>query len=168
MDWQEKLRRLVQFYETLRADGRSTEPFWVWTVKPPVPFEWPVLLPPAPTLRRFYELCGGGEFGPMIRFVPAGKLHAVTVSWIDTLRDYDERGDILIPGRHIVFANDADGTPWILDTTTGEVASFYWKGGDWEEPRFGSHDEFMEHIFAPELDDAHWASALGIILSRQS
>lgn len=164
MDWRAKLTRLVQFYATQPDRVRQEEPFYLWVVDQAVPFEWPPALPVAPSLRQFYEICGGGEFGPMMRFIPASQLAERTQSWIETLRNYDHRGDILVPARHLVFANDADGTPWILDASTGEVASFYWKGGDWEEPRFRSHDEFMEHIFVPEKDDPDWAAALEAIL----
>lgn len=100
----------------------------------------------------------------MLRFIPLCDLVERTNSWIKTLSNYNERGDILKAGRHVVFANDADGTPWIWDSKTGEVASFYWKGGDWEKPQFKSFNEFMEYVFIPEKEDNDWHEVLRIIL----
>lgn len=100
--------------------------------------------------------------GPMIRFIPLEDLAKETSRWINLLRDYDARGDILQAGRHIVFANDADGTPWVWDSATGTVASFYWKGGDWEEPSFASFDDFMDYVLSPRGDDSSWARALKV------
>lgn len=166
MEWTQKLQKLVRFY----ADPAKSliKPFYLWAVDQPVPFEWPAALPFVDSLHRFYTVCGGGEFGPMIRFVTASRLAEQTESWTRTLRDYDARGDILFPGRHIVFANDADGTPWIVDASSGRVASFYWKGGDWEEPQFTSHDEFMNYVFRPGEDYPDWMAALEVILQIET
>jgi hypothetical protein len=95
----------------------------------------------------------------MIRFIPAARLASETQRWIELLRKYDGRGDVLFAGRHVVFANEADGTPWVWDSITNEVATFYWKGGDWEEPRFKSFSDFMEHI-CRGADDERWTAAL--------
>jgi hypothetical protein len=118
---------------------------------------------PLQNIFSFYSLCGGGDFGPMIRFLAIEAIAQETSRWISSLREYDARGDVLFPGRHVVFANDADGTPFIWDARSGEVASFYWKGGDWEEPRFPSHDAFMEHIFASYAEVPEWERVLDAV-----
>ena len=164
VDWAHKLARLVEFYCTPQA---TEEPFYLWLVERPVPFTWPSALPRCPSLERFYSLCGGGEFGPMLRFHPAARLEEETASWIATLRNYDEHGDVLCHGRHVVFALDSDGSPWVLDAKTGEVASYWWKGGRWEDPRFRSHDAFMDHLFAPTAHDDDWAAALAIVFGQE-
>ena len=117
-------------------------------------------------LQEFYGICGRAEIGPMIRFIPLEDLAEETARWINMLRDYDARGNILHVGRHIVFANDADGTPWIWNSASGREASFYWKGGDWEEPSFSSFDDFMEYILSPRDDDPSWAKALQVFTTR--
>jgi hypothetical protein len=95
----------------------------------------------------------------MIRFIPAARIASETELWVELLRKYDDRGDVLFGGRHVVFANDADGTPWIWDSKTDDVAKFYWKGGDWEDPRFKSFSDFMGYI-CRGADDDNWTAAL--------
>lgn len=169
MNWSDKLAALARFYADPTDSRREEEPFFLWVVNPPVPFEWPSSLPHLPSLERFYSVCGGGEFGPMIRFVPASRLGQQTARWVETLRQYDERGDVLFAGRHVVFANDSAGAPWIIDATNGRVASFWWKGGDWEEPVFASLDEFMEqYIFRPSPDESDWAKALSTLFGAET
>ena len=78
-----------------------------------------------------------------------------TERWVSSL--VDDRGHpVLTRGRHVVFANDADGTPWILDAVTGRVASYYFKGGSWAEPAFATFDEYMDYALAGELPDREW------------
>ena len=162
MDWAEKLAKMAAFYQQPGSDLR--EPFYLWDVQPAAPFEWPSSVPYVKSLARFYAVCSGGEFGPMIRFVPVRSLANETERWRQLLAQYDSRGDILRTGEHIVFANDADGSPWILHVATGRVASFYWKGGDWQDPPFPSHDDFMEYVLDPGPDAPVWAAAVSEVM----
>jgi len=160
-DWREKVAALVRFYQTAAA---REDPYVVYDVHPSSHGAWPPALPPSRSLQSFYALCNGGDFGPMVHFAPLERLQEETDRWIDVLKDYDARGDILSSDRHVVFANDADGTPWILDAPTDRVASFYWKGGDWQEPRFPSFDAFMSDLFTSRLDDGSWATVVERVL----
>ena len=144
----------------LNSEGEKPEPSFLYTVNPPAGAPFPTKIPASDSLRRFYEICDGGYFGPMIRLIPIAELESETQRWIEILRDYDESGDVIAEGRHCVFANDADGTPWIYDAQTGEVASFYWKGGDWCDPRFAGFDDFMDDVLSPKPDDPDWSTSI--------
>ena len=163
--WRETLRSIVAFYA---SDRPRQDPTFLYDAEPPRSTPWPESLPLCQGLQDFYCLCGRGEVGPMIRFIPLVELEKETSHWINLLRDYDTRGDVLQAGQHIVFANDADGTPWIWDSATGRVASFYWKGGDWEQPSFLSFDDFMDYILSPRDDDPSWANALQAFTNRST
>jgi hypothetical protein len=52
----------------------------------------------------------------------------------------------LVPGRHVVVATDSGGAPVIWDAEADLLASFYFKGGDWE-PYNVCFEEFMEALF---------------------
>ena len=165
MKWQDKLIQFVAYYQ---EHSDPPDPCLIYDPQPPAECVWPSKLPCNDEIREFYKVCGGGEFGLMLRFIPVCDLLEQTNHWVKILSGYDERGDIIQTGRHVVFANDADGTPWIWDSKTGVVASFYWKGGDWEEPEFASFGNFMEYVFTPEEDDDSWRNSLQIIIKKNA
>jgi len=138
------------------------DPCFLYAPQAAIEYVWPSELPCNDEIKEFYEICDGGNFGPMLRFIPVENLVEQTNHWVKMLSNYDERGDIIKKGRHVVFAHDADGTPWIWDSQTGVVASFYWKGGDWEEPFFPSFAEFMNYVFTPDAEDdnENWRKTL--------
>ncbi len=158
--WRTRLKEIVTYFN---SNGVKPDPAFLYEVNPPVDLPFLTTIPAPESLRDFYQLCDGGFFGPMIRFIPLARLESETDRWIRVLKDYDDRGDVLSKSRHCVFANDADGTPWICDNESGEVASFYWKGGDWCDPRFASFDAFMEDLLSHHSDDEDWSTMLDLV-----
>ena len=161
LGWENRLTRLVTFYAKTTHPG---DPFFLYDADPPETPNWPQDLPPSPDLERVYRICGSGRFGGIDRLLCLSEAAVWTARYLESGRDYDSRGDVLKPGVHIVFAMDADGTPWILDVVSGRVASFYFKGGDWQEPSFPSFDSFMEHMLAEDLHSQDWGVAVRGIL----
>jgi hypothetical protein len=70
-------------------------------------------------------------------------IRASTDYWINLLED-----DILSPEKHFVFATDSGGAPLIWNAAIGEVATYWWKGGQWE-PEAASMGEFLKNLFNP-------------------
>lgn len=152
MGWSERVAKLVAFY----ASGEDLgHPFYLFSAAAPAVVSWPADFPRPSGLLAFYGLCGGGRFGSVDRFLPAEEVPLWTGRWVSGLVD-DAGQPMLRSGQHVVFANDADGTPWILDATTGGVASYYFKGGSWEEPTFDSFDKYMEYALSGEPSDSEW------------
>lgn len=156
--WKKKLTHIVEYFA---REGEKPDPVFLYDVRPPTNLEFPDAVPAPNSLRVFYEICDGGYFGPMIRFIPLGELEAETQQWLEIIRQ--ERGDVIRAGQHSVFANDSDGAPWIYDDQTREVAVFYWKGGDWCEPRFASFDDFMNDVFTAKPDDPNWTRTVELV-----
>ena len=108
-------------------------------ITPPRGVDWTNGLPASETLRRFYALCDGGHFGNCAyHLFGVGELAGKTARWVEMLRDYDARGDVLIAGRHLVFGEDAAGAPLVWDSATDRVApsgSRVATGSRWRRPR---------------------------------
>lgn len=158
MNWKEKLTTLTSYFN---ETDDLPDPLYLYIVDPPSKEAWPANLPSTKDIEEFYSVTNGGEFGPMIRFLYKEELVKENEMWTDTLSDYDEKGSIIDPQKHLVFANDSDGAPWILNTETGEVGCFYWKGGDWCET-FTSFSDFMNYVFKPDEKDPDWIETLKI------
>jgi hypothetical protein len=156
VEWEKRLTRLVLFYG---MTAEPEDPFFLYEASQPQASEWPPSLPFSAALEKVYRICSTGRFGGIDRLLPLPEAALWTTRYIETGRDYDTRGDVLCAGRHIVFAMDADGTPWILDALTGRVASFYFKGGDWQEPSYPSVDVFMEAMLSSAGHGEDWAAA---------
>jgi hypothetical protein len=65
------------------------------------------------------------------------------------MRDWDARGDVLNPVRHVVIAQDAGGCPVVWNARTDEVRTFQVDGGDWEPPLANSLEVFLTDLFNP-------------------
>ncbi len=133
-------------------------PLQVFEVYPTSGQEYPKELPRSQVLQAFYRLCDGGFFDDC-RWFRLSQLAEQTARWIDLLKDYDERGNILMPERHLVFAEDSGGAPIVWDAITDRVASFWRKGGDWE-PIAESMEQFLAQMFNPGSDHPMWFEAL--------
>jgi hypothetical protein len=140
-------------------------PVFANDISPPAGLLWPAELPASDALRRFYALCDGGAFGNCAYNIwGLAELPTRTERWIEELRDYDARGDILSPGGHLVFGEDSAGAPLIWDAATDRVATFFWKGGDWE-PIAPSAEAFLNDLFNPDpAENPEWAESIEMIL----
>lgn len=150
-DWRACLRAMVNSPE-------GAFPLIIFEVDPASGQEFPKELPYSQLLDEFYRFCDGGYFKDY-RWFPIAELAAKTARWQELLTDYDDRGNILIRGRHLVFAEDSGGGPIVWDAATDRVASFWWKGGDWE-PIAESMEQFLAQLFNPSLDQPMWFEAL--------
>ena len=111
----------------------------------------------------FYRLCDGGPLSLQYNWCSLSELEAETATWCESLHNYHDDGQpVLIPGRHVVLAIDSGGAPVIWDADSDRLASFFFKGGDWEPYNMG-FEEFMEALFFdPERVAAEgmWSEAL--------
>ena len=158
--WREDLKLAADYYS---ADAPKVDPVFLWSVNPPSATKWPQDFPSCPSLLDFYAICDGGYFGPMISFHRKADLYPETYKWIETLRDYDDGAGVLTKGQHAVIASDADGAPWVFDSVNGTVQCFYWKSGEWCQPRYDSHDAFLDQVFYKDSNSEDWLKALTII-----
>jgi hypothetical protein len=160
--WREVVVKMV----ALPREAFLTCPLAANAVTPPSGSNWPDGLPVSQALRSFYGLCDGGTFGNCaFNVCGIGELASWTTKGIELLRDYDSRGDILLPGRHLVFGTDAEGAPLIWDAVTDHVATFFWKGGDWE-PIADSAEAFLHGLFNPDPEEEpDWAQSVDAILA---
>ena len=74
--------------------------------------------------------------------------------------NWDARGDVLDPARHVMIAQDAGGCPVVWDASTDEVRTFQVDGGDWEPPLARSVEAFLTKLFNPvegeKVTDEGW------------
>lgn len=161
--WTEDLKLAADYYA---SDPPTIDPIFLHEVRPPSDLPWPSDLPACDSLIEFYSICDGGFFGPAVTFHAKAALPEETQKWIETLREYSEQGDILTAGRHIVIANEADGTPWVFDGDDRSVQRFYWKEATWCDPRFPSHDAFMNHVMYSDSGIKEWVKAMEIIRNQ--
>ncbi|WP_244422646.1 SMI1/KNR4 family protein [Ktedonobacter racemifer] len=128
--------------------------YWAWDIRVPSSDPWPSSLPVCQALKDFYQICDGGCFH-WFTWPPLSQLVPLNSSWFRLLSAYDERGDVLLPERHVVLALDSGGAPVIWDVSTNQVAAFFPKGGDWEPPLASSIEAFLATLFNPK-DDGDW------------
>jgi hypothetical protein len=121
--------------------------------------------PPAcPGLWDFYALCDGGPLSNQYNWLPLSEVQTTTERWRGILHDYHGDGrPILLSGRHVVLATDACGAPVVWDAEADRLASFFWKGGDWEPFNLGFEAFMVALFFSPEQVAAGdmWGEALG-------
>jgi len=153
-NWRQRLSALVAARESVEY------PLFVFRVRPPDPSPWPAGLPSSDAIREFYGLCDGGVLSLEASWFAKHEL----IPRRDDLRGqlFDYRGDgkhVLHPERHVVLGEDSAGAPLIWDAESGELSTFYWKGGDWE-PWGLSVDAYLQRLFCDESGDELWANAL--------
>jgi hypothetical protein len=157
-EWREQLAKLV------RSRGTDRFPLLVFDVAPPSVRSWPDKLPSCRGLQDFYGLCDGGPLSLQYNWLPLSEVETETAKWREGLHGYHGDGKaVLLPGRHVVVAADSGGAPVIWDAEYDRLASFYFKGGDWEPFNLG-FEEFMEALFFhPDRVAAGemWVEALG-------
>lgn len=157
MDWIQKLKLLAKHFE---GYPNIPEPGFLSTVEKPDAEGWPSNVPQNEQIRVFYSVFGGGEIGPMIRINEKSELRRETDSWYEILHDDKDFLSSINKDSSIAIGRGADGTPWFYDTGTGVVCSYYWKGGNLEEPTFPDLGSFVEYLFNPEEGDEDWPQVL--------
>ena len=152
-DWRNDLRALVAARDT------ALFPLLVYKAHPPSSDAWPPALPVSDSISQFYSVCDGGYIGEL-NWCSLNHIESQTHNWIDGLKGYYQDGrDVLVAGRHVVFAIDSGGAPLIWDSETDLMATFWFKGGDWE-PTQHNLDEFLNALFAPSKESGSWGEAL--------
>lgn len=156
-DWRTLISKLVE------ARGTQQFPLLVYEVRPPSGGPWPPGFPTCKGIRDFYSRCDGGLLSIQYDWLAIAKVEAETSRWRELLNDYHGDGQpVLLPGRHVVLATDSGGAPVIWDGVGDQMATFFWKGGDWE-PMNLNFEDFMSALFLnPERVDAGdmWPEAL--------
>jgi hypothetical protein len=156
-DWRQRLQQLVEKPPT------SPFPLTVFNFRKPTRAEWPASLPCSELIREFYAICDGGLFSMDCEWYPVGDLVARNEKAHQLLAGYNKDGSSpLIRGRHLVFGHDAGGAPYIWDSQTDEVTTFWFKGGGWEK-RADSFQAFLHRLLfrdTPTHADDLWYDAL--------
>ena len=152
-EWRTLLQRLVNI-------NTDEFPLLVYQVAPATGQIWPQALPSNTTITDFYALCDGGNIG-QYHWYRTSDLPSVNEHWMKHLAHYYPDGSSpIVKGRHLIFAIDSGGAPLIWDSLNDTVATFWFKGGDWE-PTGLNMDEFLSALFSlqPEVDTL-WFEAL--------
>lgn len=140
-EWRVQLEKLV------RARGTDQFPLLVFELSPPSGKPWPESLPACQGLQDFYAICDGGLLSSQYNWLSLTNIAEETARWRAMLHNYrGDDEDILASGRHLVLAHDSAGAPVIWDAKADRLASFFWKGGDWEPYNLG-FEEFMTALF---------------------
>lgn len=160
-DWRQLLQAL------LTTGSKASFPLATYKAKPPASGTWPASLPVCTPIVDFYRLCDGGYIGDY-NWHGRDELAARTADWVDGTKGYYGDGrDAIISGRHVVLATDASGAPLVWDATTGLMATFWFKGGDWE-PTGKDFEQFMAALFTPQGTDDLWAQAVHQLHDRSA
>ena len=152
--WRQSLSELV------RRGHSDIYPLIVFDARGPAGLEWPSALPPHPGLLEFYQHCDGGYLAHM-SFAGLRDLAALSGRWVESLQAYDNRGDILDPRQHVVWAEDAGGCPLVVDVVDGSVRTFQADGGDWESGH-NTVDAYLTWLFNESGPD-DWQEALAML-----
>jgi hypothetical protein len=155
-DWRHTLQKWITQKNVIASLAQKQVECWAWEIRVPSSDRWPSSLPVCQALKDFYQICDGGCFN-WFNWSALSQLVSLNALWLQQLRAYDQRGDVLFPDRHVVFALDSGGTPVIRDASTDQVATFYPYGGDWEPPLASSIEAFLSTLFNPK-DEGDWWS----------
>lgn len=148
-DWRHVLEQWVGRESSIAPLARQQVEYSAWAIYPPSCDQWPSHLPTCQALQDFYRLCDGGYFD-WFGWCHLSQLGEQNGKWFQLLSDWDQRGDVLLPERHVVLAEDGGGCPIIWDAVTDQVRAFQWDGGDWEPPLASSVEAFLTDLFNPE------------------
>jgi hypothetical protein len=152
-NWRTLLQRLA------RIETTDEFPLLVYRVAPSRSQTWPAELPVNKAILDFYALSDGGYIGDY-QWYTLSELPSIHEQWMDRLAHYyPNESSPLLKGRHLVLALDSGGAPLIWDSQEDKVATFWFKGGDWEPTGFNM-EEFLTALFAPKQEDTLWFEAL--------
>jgi hypothetical protein len=153
-EWRNTLRKWVHM-----ANSSKPFPLSAYEIRASSFDQWPTDLPVSPVIQEFYRICDGG-YSYLYSWAPLAELASRTGQWIKHLSDYDGKGrNILTAGRHLVWGEDSGAAPLIWDASTNRVATFWFKGGDWE-PLADSPEIYLQEIFNPAPDQETWYQAI--------
>jgi len=149
-DWRHVIAQWVAQEQRIASLAEQHGEYWTCAraLSPPARDRWPDYLPTCQALHDFYRLCDGGSL-EWFQWFPVSQLAARNRQWVDSLRAWDARGDVLDAARHVVFAEDAGGCPVVWDARTDEVRTFQTDGGDWEPPLAHSLEVFLTQLLNP-------------------
>lgn len=148
-DWRHVIQQWIAQESSIASLAQQQVEFIAWAIYPPSFDHWPSHLPTCQALQDFYRLCDGGYFN-WFRWVSLSQLVEQNRKWFQLLSDWDTRGDVLLPERHVVLAEDGGGCPVVWDAATDQVRAFQFDGGDWEPPLAPSVEAFLTDLFNPE------------------
>ena len=152
-DWRQDLLALVS------ASDPELFPLCVYKADPPTSAVWPAHLPRSQEIADFYAACNGG-FIADFNWYALEQVAPETDRWIQTGVGYYADGtNALDAGRHVALAVDSAGAPLIWDAQTDLVATFFFKGGDWE-PLGMTFGKYLGYLFSAADADTMWAEAL--------
>ncbi len=151
-DWRQVIQQWVAQESRIALLAEQHAEYWAWmwarALPPPPRDPWPAHLPTCQALQDFYRRCDGGSL-EWFQWFPLSQLAERNREWGQSMREWDARGAILDPARHVVFAQDAGGCPVVWDASTDEVRAFQVDGGDWESPLASTLEAFVRKLFNP-------------------
>lgn len=154
-DWRQVLRQWVAQESSIASLAKSQVEWIAWTISSPSFEHWPSHLSGCQALQDFYCLCDGGNFN-WFCWASLSQLVEQNQKWCELLSDWDARGDVLLPERHVVLAEDEGGCPVVWDAITNQVRAFQFDGGDWEPPLALSVEAFLVDLFNPQEPQGWW------------
>jgi hypothetical protein len=151
-EWRRVIQLWVAQERGIASLAEQGGDYWTWTwaraLHPPSLDSWPSHLPTCQALHDFYRLCDGGSLA-WFNWFPLSQLAERNRYWVQSMREWDARGDVLDSARQVVIAEDAGGCPVVWDALTDEVKAFQVDGGDWESPLAGSMEAFLTKLLNP-------------------
>lgn len=160
--WRDRLRCLVKW------SNIATFPLLVFKTNPPSGISWPDNLPSSAEILALYTICDGGFLGEFNWFglsplLPVQEqIILQNEFWWNALKNYyPDESSPLERECHLILGVDSAGAPLIWNKTTDAVATFFFKGGDWE-PLAESFERFMNQLFCTKAQEQNdlWHEAL--------
>jgi len=161
MTWQSKLTWLVK-----NASGYDYPIgcLYLCDLNPPVNRSWTNGLPSHPVIREYFSICDGGMFGPVWNFFSLEQIANENAHYHDLINSGHRR--VVDISRDLVIAAQSDGTPIVVNTTTGRVGAYYWRDiykddqDGWTDFSFETPSAFFEWLFDPRAQNDEWRETL--------
>ena len=147
---------MAKHYKDDESGLAVPEPAFLFVVRQPKAISWPEGVPQTQELESYFKVFGGGVLGPQIVLHSLEEVREETDRWFNLLKDDENFWGEVDEKNCVVIANDPDGAPWVYNTQTGQIASYWWKESSWEEPICTSLANFIEFVFAPHEGGDDW------------
>ena len=142
-DWRDILRKYVTWVTGNK--NYKPSPLLSLLIYPPSNTPWPAELPTSESIKDFYSICDGGIIEGF-NFEHVSDLIKENDYWKINLTNYYTNGSSPIKLSHLYLAWDDGAAPLFWNSADNMMASFWFKGGDWE-PYNKTFDEFMDWLF---------------------